>query len=1206
MKILTLKALLLFALAGISLVSRADTSVIEVGEAMLPAVTAVGTTATPFTTIEFDAAFPAGTTPNVFTMTPEFGTGTADDPCVIRIKNITNTGFDATCLEPRNEDRNSPATTFDYIAINSGITTIPTTTGGSVVFESACTDVNRQLFSNNCDGCTLGTGQVNGFQTLSFTTAFTNSPALLTEMVTTNNLLAAGAGIPVNEPEFISVAVDDLTKDDFGVSIERLEAGNGLLLSDEKICYLAVERDGCQTLDLSGINGSVASVTLEATSGGGVDGHDNGATTGEGATFTPACFSTTPVAVADMHSRNGIDGSVLRRESVSATEIILTADEDRISDPDRSHTTELVSAIAFSQSFTTPVTLNKVAIKQNGRRVKFEWQTTAESFHLGFHLWGETNLGWEPLNKRLIPGQGINTLRTSEYTKTLKLTRQQFNEIKRFGISSVDSSGFEEFYGPFEAGQEYGEENTSEAIDWAETRKQFERNMRDSGFIKVGATWRKNTKKNQRKIDRRNQRKQNSALDISFDGVGIRKILVADLISEKSSWRGKSVSSLAVTLNGQAVTREIVSDDAFLSDDDVVILNVIAPQSTDQIYIKNNNYRLMLDRRKAQDAHVFNGQDTDGMQLSDSGFTEQTLTQSKQYSRALSSGNPWYDSRILTTGGAVSKTYTAIFEQPVRNDAEAKIRFSLFGGIDLPGNTQDHHVQVKVNGTLIHDAYFDGFTEHNKTLSLPAGLLTGDNDEVTITLPGDTGLLADLVLIDEITLFAPTNLNSELATDFPSSDNAFAYTLAVKDVKLKRVFAYSDSGAFSLITPKIENKIVTFRALPFIQSTNKAEQLRYAVNTIDALESAVSIDAVTAPELHKQSTDLLVVAHPSFMGEALDAYINFKQDEGYKPLVVSWLDLVERYGFGNNTPNALNNFLSRAKQYHTPENMLIIGGHTYDYLDVLNTGVVNFIPTHYRPVSYAVYAPADNVFADLDGDNLPDMAIGRWPVRSVTDLQAIIAKSQAWQTKRKNTNNQNALLIAQPIDSRKLNFEDSLEGRIAPQIVALSQFSEPQRVYLQHLKSDGVLEPIAQARERISEAINSGTDLVSFAGHASASGWGYQGIVNTQLIQDLENHNDPIIVMPLACYTTDYQELSTNTLAHQWMFAGTQGAAAIHGSSFLGDYRENGIFAERFLKKSRSVTLLGKAIQQTKRRMSSANEMLHNWTLLGDPTLLLD
>ena len=94
--------------------------------------------------------------------------------------------------------------------------------------------------------------------------------------------------------------------------------------------------------------------------------------------------------------------------------------------------------------------------------------------------------------------------------------------------------------------------------------------------------------------------------------------------------------------------------------------------------------------------------------------------------------------------------------------------------------------------------------------------------------------------------------------------------------------------------------------------------------------------------------------------------------------------------------------------------------------------------------------------------------------------------------------------------------------------------------------------------------------------------------------------------MPLACYTTYYQGLNTNTLAHQWLFAGTQGAVAIHGASMLGDFRENGMFAERVLQQQHSISgtvRLGQAILNAKRKMSSANQMLDNWTLLGDPTL---
>jgi len=91
------------------------------------------------------------------------------------------------------------------------------------------------------------------------------------------------------------------------------------------------------------------------------------------------------------------------------------------------------------------------------------------------------------LNKKLVPGQPEDTAQRNKYKRTLRLSRHQQNTIHRFGISSVDNTGYEEFYGPFELGVEYGEASTSEPIDWAFTRQDFETSMHSKGYLKVGS-----------------------------------------------------------------------------------------------------------------------------------------------------------------------------------------------------------------------------------------------------------------------------------------------------------------------------------------------------------------------------------------------------------------------------------------------------------------------------------------------------------------------------------------------------------------------------------------------------------------------------------------------------------------------------------------------------------------------------------------------
>jgi len=267
---------------GVITMPLASTISFAVGSAALPATTtATTTTLSPFTTINFSAPFAAGVTPNVFPMTPEFGAGAADDPCTIRIRNVTNTGFEAACLEPLNEDRDTPAVSFNYVAMINGTLNIPIVGSTDTVrFESQCSLVNSQVFGPNCDDCTLAPGQSQGFTSQAFLTpAFDNPPALLTQISSTNNTFSGGPGVPGGEPNFLEAAVqtDSLNTTGFNWTLDRLEAGVGNLNNDETICYLAVERDGCQELDFSSINGP-ASVDFTAVFGGNVDGHDNGAT----------------------------------------------------------------------------------------------------------------------------------------------------------------------------------------------------------------------------------------------------------------------------------------------------------------------------------------------------------------------------------------------------------------------------------------------------------------------------------------------------------------------------------------------------------------------------------------------------------------------------------------------------------------------------------------------------------------------------------------------------------------------------------------------------------------------------------------------------------------------------------------------------------------------------------------------------------------
>ncbi len=1205
-----LKLLIALIAGGLSNAVTAQANNLEVAQATLSAYSTTSADVTPFETISFQAGFPAGVTPNVFILTPEFGSGgaggTGDDPCQIRIKNITNAGFDAVCLEPHTENRNSSAVTFDYIAIAPGQVDIPTTTASeNVTFFSGCETVSNQQYGPSCTDCS----GAQGFQGVSFPMGlFSSSPALLTQIVTTNNTLAAAAGTaPAGETEFVSAAVNSIASTGFNVSVERFEAGIDGLDEDEDICYLAVESDGCKTLDLSSTNGPGATVNFEAvvnnSTAGANQGHDN--TARSSANFSMGCFSTPPLVAANMRLRRGNNGGFLRRDSLSATAATFLVDEDRVADGERSHIPEPISALAFASAFTNPVTLSRVKINQFGRRVTFDWQTSAESFHLGFHIWGETRDGWVQLNRRLIPGVGADTNKAHSYTQTIRLSREQANEVLSYGISAVDTSGLEEFYGAFHAGEEYGEGDTREAIDWNDTRRQFDAKMQANGYTKINDRWRRLNKRRTESLRRRQARRDADALELSFDASGMHQVSMAEILLLRPQWEGRNVDILAVTLNGKAVTRSIVSEDKKISADDRIILNVAAPQGEDDLYLDQYVYRIGLSRSLVRQAQYVDGPHFDPQGLSAVGLSKIRLTRDKQYSAAQTTGSPWYDAQLFAFSSPVSSLYSfSLSEQEVIHHP-GRLSFTVFGGLDLPGDEKDHHIQIRVNDELLYDHRFDGLTSNSVALEIPQGILRLGENTVEVRLPGDTGLLADIVHVVEIDVFTPRTLERDTIVSLPKGDENQAQILPNELDRSLTVFGFANNGDFRTLKSTISSDGLVFYPLPLVENSASQLKVNYLVASPENLPLPARINEADLPdeELYKvvEQVDLMVVAHPNFIGSTLDDFVKFKQDMGASVHTIDWLSIVAKFGHGNNTPQALDNYLSSIESSLRPKHVLLVGGHTFDYKDLLNQGTVSFIPAHYREVGIFQYTPSDNVFADIDEDNLPDLAIGRWPVRTQADLEHIVNKTISWQeSSTGNALASDVLLIAQDKDGRNLDFESLIEGSVTPNLDHQSGLLGVRRVFMGELNGES---PIQQARDSIKDTINAGARLVSYAGHASSSGWGFQGIVNTSTIQELNNQGAPTVVMPLACYTTDYQSLSTNTLAHQWMFAGQQGAVAIHGATSLGEYRNNGLFAEKVMKASQSANTLGEAILRAKRTVAPVNQILHNWALLGDPSI---
>ncbi len=1173
-----------------------------------------------FTSITFAEEFTE--TPLVFLLPSTEG----GQSCDVRIRNKTAMGFDAVCAEASGFNGPHVAVEVQYIAIVPGVTSVPTnpTSAGPIVFEAG--SISTQTVQHNCAGGAAACG-TTGWDLVNLSSTTTSDATIIAQIQGLENETANPPNT-VSQP-FLSATVDinQGSGTQFGLALERSEVDDSAITTDEEIGWLVVRDTGvntCVTLDFSTLGGPASvpfqaivtdALDVGAPGGdihGGVDGWDDGCNSGsdEGALFANACFANTPVVLASKRTHNEADGGWLRQCTINTNEVTLTIDEDTDRDPERNHVDEGVSVLAFGASFNTPVTLNHLSIEQSNRNVTFEWQTSSETFNVGFNLWGKVGDQWQQLNQQLLPAKRHRKEQHKAYSKRIRLSRYQFQEITEFGLSSVDVSGKDEFFGPLRAGQKYGEQQIPEPIDWSHVKAQYVQKMIANGYQFTHGRWR------QIRPNTAVSKDANMRIDVRVSESGMYRISYHDLLEKGIDWRGEKPKRIAVTHKGKPVARRITGVRNGITPDSAIEFYATAPQGSDALYVKENVYQLHLDRSLALAMPKLSGQLSNEMMLTH-GLSSETIGENRIYS-SLVSGDPWVDTELFSAGAPNEKSYLLNIDQHLHDPVVLKtqtgrLRAEFVGGFNLPGTEPDHHVQLFLNDVLVADLYSDGLERFYVDVDVPASVFTLGENELRVVLPGDTGYGFDLVSIDNASVYFPETLQwfsgQPLALQFLAPKTASGFQVTVDEgMQLRQMRAYimQANGNVASIKPVRETSEPNAVFLPVPNHQPPlAGDWHYWLGSVEHMQ-VPQIEVVEESGIEiTQETNYLIVANPAFMNQSLTDFAEQKTNQGLSTTIVNWLTIVEQYGYGMATPEALRHFLTAANEQADYDYVLLVGGHSYDYLDYLNQGVINFIPAWYDSVDIIQHAPTDTPFVDLDADGLPDKAIGRWPVRTEQDLAAIIQKTADWQSNGMNAA-RNSLLIAQASEANR-DFDKLLTQALQP---VTQQWPDSHAVFMDDLIQSHGDQAKTMAKQMIIEQINQGAALTVYNGHASSSAWALDSLFDSQDVAQLSNTGLPTLLLPMACYTTYYETPDVNTLAHQWLFSGeateSKGAVGIHGATVFSDYLENTRFAKKVLAQQLSHNkTLGQAILTVKRTLSPWHNMVNNWSLLGDPSLRL-
>ncbi len=348
-----------------------------------------------------------------------------------------------------------------------------------------------------------------------------------------------------------------------------------------------------------------------------------------------------------------------------------------------------------------------------------------------------------------------------------------------------------------------------------------------------------------------------------------------------------------------------------------------------------------------------------------------------------------------------------------------------------------------------------------------------------------------------------------------------------------------------------------------------------------------------APELPRLSgADYLIVSPRAFL-PAAEQLAAFQARQGHTPVVATLERVYDAYAAGVVDASALRALIADARRAGT-RFVLLLGDDTHDPAGHASQPPPDFVPSLSAWDDEFGRVPSENLYADVDGDGAPDVAIGRLPARDADEALALVAK-----VARQGASSQARQVLAA---DNQAPGEPSFEGFAQAAAQLLPAGTPANLVRL----SEGV-EP---ARAALFASFEAGVSVAHFFGHGSFDRWADEALLQVDDMGALAGASEPV-VFTWACEAQWYTSPFGPSLGEALVLLPHGGATASFGPAGITAaelqwplYRElYPLFFDKRLP-------LGEAIREAKTEALRADPgrlrgVVEGFNLLGDPALVL-
>lgn len=544
--------------------------------------------------------------------------------------------------------------------------------------------------------------------------------------------------------------------------------------------------------------------------------------------------------------------------------------------------------------------------------------------------------------------------------------------------------------------------------------------------------------------------------------------------------------------------------------------------------------------------------------------------------------------------------YTINIPSPDLEASAQAIMKIAFQGRSTASPHPNHHTLIKLNGTMIGDAFWDRDVPYVQEISFSPSLLQEGENTVAIEMPGDTGAIVDVVYFNWITLTYPRRLEAV--------NDSLWFTISHRGKVHIEVNHLTQSNLvlYDVTHPHRPIQVVNFT----VTNDDGTHQIQFDDELLEPktyyLTTQKKIKAPTKlvtwkPSMLKSSrnaADYILITTQSFL-PVMELLLELRRQQGLRVKAVSVEDIYNEFNEGVIDVQAIKAFLTLAYQTWQPP------APTYVFLvgSAAQTADKSQVPTHLSASGDGL-TPDDNWYVSVEGDDvLPEMLIGRVPGKDIKTITHVIEKIVRFERSSHSSPHRILLVADNDKENQFTQLNESLVNFLPPEFTADKIYLD---TYFEKTKKDDAITQ--QVTKDIVSNINSGVMLSNYAGHGSVKQWSAKNVFNSETVQTLMNEEQLIFAMMLTCINGHF--IAGNPSLAEWFLLAQAGAVGSFASSNLSYQWENQILSEEvfsnlFEKGERKLGVLTTQSKIAAYGKGMSEEAVQMYTLFGDPATTL-